>query len=328
MLKEQGLRGSDGSDNLRGSHWSDLMRGLGGDDYLYGYGSDDRLFGDSGNDQLWGGEGEDQLDGGAGNDTLLGEAGADVIEGGRGDDVLVGGSGDDVYVFGRGDGQDVIGAEWPNWWERPLGHNVLMFKADIAAKDVSLTRREDGLVVSIEGTEDTVTASNFFRDHNPGNQFNTLQEIRFADGSSWDVASMLSRTGLAGTLKLESLGIPSRSPSIGGFGGDDLMSCLGDDLLIGGFQGGLDCGEFKKDSLICGAGVGLDEHSCAKSSNPVLAEIGNGLKAASDVLPVALDSLPLSVGADSDGLLAPNPSMEWVGPGVQGIGDPNGFGPC
>jgi hypothetical protein len=36
-----------------------------------------------------------------------------------------------------------------------------MFKADIAVKDVSLTRREDGLVVSIEGTEDTVTASNF-----------------------------------------------------------------------------------------------------------------------------------------------------------------------
>jgi Ca2+-binding RTX toxin-like protein len=255
MLKEQGLRGSDGSDNLRGSHWIDLMRGLGGDDYLYGYGSDDRLFGDSGNDQLWGGEGEDQLDGGAGNDTLLGEAGADVIEGGRGDDVLVGGSGDDVYVFGRGDGQDVIGAEWPNWWERPLGHNVLMFKADIAAKDVSLTRREDGLVVSIEGTADTVTASNFFRDHNPGNQFNTLQEIRFADGSSWDVASMLKEQGLRGSDGSDNLRGSHWSDLMRGLGGDDYLYGYGsDDRLFGDSGNDQLWGGEGEDQLDGGAG--------------------------------------------------------------------------
>ena len=256
MLKTKGFSGTTGSDGLSGSHWSDTISGLAGDDELYGLGGDDVIHGDSGNDRVWAGSGNDGIEGGEGDDTLYGESGIDVLDGGSGDDVLSGGAGDDVYLFGRGDGKDVIRGEHFYWWDgQSIGHNVLKLKGGVTAEDVRLTRIGDGLVLMIEGTEDSITASNFFYCDDPTNELNTLQEVRFADGSSWDMATMLKTKGLTGTAGTDVLCGSNWSDAISGLGGDDsLYGSGGDDLLIGGLGNDQIIAGNGNDFLIGGAG--------------------------------------------------------------------------
>ena len=196
----------------------------------------DFMDGSSGDDTIQAGDGADSLVGGEGNDTIYGESGDDVIDGGGGDDVLYGGMGNDVYLFGKGDGKDVIGSEYFYWWDgQSIGHNVLTLKSGVTADELRLTRIGDGLVVSIEGTDDSITASNFFYANDPNSGFNTLQEVRFADGSSWDRAELLKSKGLTGTAGSDALFGSVWSDLISGLGGDDALYGLeGDDMLIGG----------------------------------------------------------------------------------------------
>jgi Ca2+-binding RTX toxin-like protein len=187
--------------------------------------------------------------------VLYGERGSDVLEGGSGDDVLYGGIGDDVYVFGKGDGKDVIGGEFYYWWDGGVGYNVLKLKSGVTAEEVRLTRDGDGLVLSIEGTDDSITASNFFAWNDPNNEFNTLQEVRFADGSSWDVAAMLKSKGLTGMAGADALSGSNWSDTISGLGGDDALYGLdGDDVLIGGLGNDQIIAGNGNDFLIGGAG--------------------------------------------------------------------------
>ena len=102
------------------------------------------------------------------------------------------------------------------------------------ADELRLTRIGDGLVVSIEGTDDSITASNFFYANDPHNGFNTLQEVRFADGSSWDRAALLKNKGLTGTAGADALFGSNWSDLISGLGGDDALYGLeGDDVIRG-----------------------------------------------------------------------------------------------
>ena len=255
QIKAGAMIGTAASETLRGTIESERIVGDGGEDVLLGLDGNDELDGGDENDQLYGGNGEDGLYGGAGNDVLYGERGSDVLEGGSGDDVLYGGIGDDVYVFGKGDGKDVIAGEFYYWWDGGVGYNVLKLKSGVTADELSLTRIGDGLVLSIEGAEDVITASNFFCDNNPGNGYNTLQEIRFADGSSWDMAAMLKTKGLTGTAGSGDLAGSDWSDTISGLAGDDAMYGLGgDDLLIGGLGNDQIIAGNGNDFLIGGAG--------------------------------------------------------------------------
>jgi YD repeat-containing protein len=131
----------------------------------------------------------DVLQGQAGNDKLEGRGGNDVLDGGVGDDILDGGSGANVYLFGRGDGRDRIEA-------RPAGENTstvrstLEFKAGVAPTDVIAKRVGDALEVSIVGTGDKVTIQSFYANGTPANNANPVQNVRFADGTVWDLVKM------------------------------------------------------------------------------------------------------------------------------------------
>jgi len=256
LLKKKGLTGTAGSDWLSGSNWSDLISGLGGDDELYGLEGDDVIRGDGGNDSVWAGGGNDGIEGGEGNHTIYGESGDDVIDGGSGDDVLYGWTGNDVYFFGKGDGKDVIGGDSIRWWYgEAIGYNVLKLKSGVMADEVRLTRDGDALLLSIEGTEDSITASNFFAWNDPNNGFNTLQEVRFADGSSWDMAALLKNKGLTGTAGTDELSGSNWSELISGLGGDDeLYGLEGDDVLIGWLGNDQIIAGNGDDFLIGGAG--------------------------------------------------------------------------
>lgn len=141
QIKQQVLQPTDGADTLYGYATNDLINGGAGND---------TLIGNQGNDHLSGGEGNDRLEGGEGNDTL---------DGGAGNDYLTGGEGSDTYVFGRGYGQDVVN----NFDRSPGSEDVIQLAADVLPADVRLTRLQNKLILSIQGSEDTLTVEHFLK---------------------------------------------------------------------------------------------------------------------------------------------------------------------
>lgn len=202
---------------------------------LTGNAVSNKLWGGLGNDSLDGGQGADILIGGLGNDkywvdssddlvveaategtdtvyasvsyaladnveyltltgsahiNAVGNAGNNRLEGNDGNNILFGGLGNDIYVWGRSSGQDII----VNFDAGKPSGDTVQLGAGIADSDLSLVRRGDDLVLSINGTNDQLTVASYFE--NGGKDANALEKIRFADGSSWDHAAVLSRTAV------------------------------------------------------------------------------------------------------------------------------------
>ncbi|RAR76498.1 hemolysin type calcium-binding protein, partial [Paracidovorax anthurii] len=184
--------GTEGNDTITGTKSADTISGLGGDDSLYG------------------GDGDDVLLGGDGNDFLSAQGGDDVLDGGAGNDTLSGGYGlHNVYRFGRGDGQDYVQLGHDPYAMDESAHrqNTLQFKEGVKPEDIVLNRVADGwssgtlgLEVSIAGTQDKVIIRSFLRNDDPGNAYNAVQRIAFADGTVWDLPAIRDRllAGAAG----------------------------------------------------------------------------------------------------------------------------------
>jgi Ca2+-binding RTX toxin-like protein len=228
-----------GDDGLYGTSLGETLDGLAGNDDIAGYGGDDILRGGLGNDTLSGGSGHDILDGGEGNDTLQGGTGNDVLTGGHGSDRLQGGEGNDVYVFALGDGQDVI----DNYDASQSRLDALSFGAGIDPAAVTARRSDNNLVLSIAGTDDQVTITNYFLGNAAGAY--RLDEIRFADAATtvWDVeavkAKVLAATAgddvLQGYDTADTLSGQAGNDTLSGNGGDDILAGgTGDDTLSGG----------------------------------------------------------------------------------------------
>ncbi len=210
------LRGTLNSDVIHGGNGNDTLGGGAGDDDLHGGDGNDAISGDSGNDLVYGEEGNDVLNGGDGHDLIYGGAGSDSLTGGNGNDTLEGGAGNDLlqaglgnntYVFGIGDGQDVI----EHYWDAaPDKFNLLKFgpgidPSQIVARrvyDAAFVRYDAGntnalyaaLELSISGTADKITVRGAFDYDNPGNPYNALQGIEFADGTVWGLEQIVART--------------------------------------------------------------------------------------------------------------------------------------
>jgi Ca2+-binding RTX toxin-like protein len=99
---------------------------------------DDLLWGDAADNLLIGGDGDDSLRGGGGNDHLQG------------------GAGNDSYEFGRGDGQDVI--------EDSAGEDFLMLGEEITPEQLWLARVGDALELSVIGSNDKLTITDWYSD--------------------------------------------------------------------------------------------------------------------------------------------------------------------
>ncbi len=107
---------------------------------------------------ILGNSGNNILDGGAGADSLRGSAGADTLIGGLGNDLLDGGAGNDTYRFSRGDGQDSI-------WESDTtvgNQDMLSFDSTVAFDQLWFKRVGNNLEVSVIGTADKLTVSNWY----------------------------------------------------------------------------------------------------------------------------------------------------------------------
>ena len=113
---------------------------------------------------LTGNSAANSLTGAAGNDTLIGGAGADK---------LFGGTGNDTYVFERGHGADLVTED-----DNTVGNtDVASFGASIAADQLWFRQSGNNLEVSVIGTTDSMTLSNWYL----GNQHH-VEQFKTSDG--------------------------------------------------------------------------------------------------------------------------------------------------
>jgi len=159
------LKGLAGSDSLYGNTGDDTLDGGLDADYLYGGSGNDSLYGGTGNDTLHGDSNADRLLGEKGDDELWGDEGDDTLDGGEGNDRLLGGGGIDTYVFARNGGADYIESDDET-------ADQVVFAAGLKLSDLTFSRitdREyinypDGLRIAINGTPDSVTLRQYFKD--------------------------------------------------------------------------------------------------------------------------------------------------------------------
>jgi Ca2+-binding RTX toxin-like protein len=258
----------------------------------------DTLVGQTGADTLWGREGNDLLLGGEGNDTLYGENGDDMLEGGAGTDFLMGGVGSDTYLFGKGDGQDRLYATN----DATVGKiDTLQFKPGVLPSEVQLSTSGTSLVIKIAGTTDQVTADYFLYQDNPLNSYNPLQQIKFADGTTWDTAGILAQV-FAGTSGADITTGTTAADTINGQGGNDtLYGRDGNDTLQGGEGNDTLYGENGDDMME--GGTGNDFLMGGVGSDTYLFGKGDGqdrLYATNDATAGKIDTLQFKPGVMPD----------------------------
>ena len=241
--------GTAGADYLYGSNNADVTHGLEGDDTIYGYGGEDLLYGDAGRDVIEGGKGADIIEGGADNDRLSGNDGDDILIGGSGSDVLEGGSGSDTYHYESGFGEDLI----YNYDNSVGRRDIIEFGATIDKSLVTANRSGNNLILGIAGSNDSITVSDYFyRIDDGGNSY--LNEIRFADGTHWDVAAIKQLTTKVTASKDEVHGYASDDMIDALAGNDTVYGAGGNDRLSGGDGDDTIFGEEGNDILSGGSG--------------------------------------------------------------------------
>ncbi|MEI7464365.1 MAG: calcium-binding protein, partial [Burkholderiales bacterium] len=220
-----------GADYVQGDEGNDTIQGGTGNDSLYGGIGNDRLQGNDHDDSLNGGDGNDHLQGNAHNDTLYGDAGNDTLDGGSGNDYLSGGAGADVYLFGRGSGQDTISNDDTD----AIGTNadVVLLGAGVSIIDLQLTREVDSLMLSITGSPDTLRIGDYF--YNDATSRYLVEQIKFADGTVWDVGTVKAKVITATSGDDTIYGSDTTNDTINaGDGNDYVYGNAGDDVLNGG----------------------------------------------------------------------------------------------
>ncbi len=122
---------------------------------------------------------------GAGDATVTAGDGNATLAAGAGNDTLIGGAGNDRFVYAAANGNLTIQDHADP--SAPARSNTLSF-TDLNAADISLTRSNDDLVVAIQATGKSVTVAGEFAspDHDG------VQQIGFADGSSWTASDILN----------------------------------------------------------------------------------------------------------------------------------------
>ena len=189
--------------------------------------------GSAADDRITGFNHGETLAGRAGHDLILAGRGDDDLDGGSGDDLLHGEGGNDRYHFGRGGGHDVI-------FEHGEISDIdtLVFDANVASRDVIVRRRGGDLELSITDSTDRIVVRNGLR---ADAVHDDVEEIRFADGTLWDSASVASRA------------------LVGSAGADNIEGSDGDDIIDG--AGGNDtlAGGAGADTYRYGRGAGQDQ---------------------------------------------------------------------
>jgi Ca2+-binding RTX toxin-like protein/subtilisin-like proprotein convertase family protein len=230
-----------------------------GSDTVFGFVGGDSLDGAAGNDVVDGLAGDDTLFGGAGRDVLQGSEGDDRLAGGADTDTLRGGSGGDTYIYARGDGSDTIADGSSS------ASDTLSLGEGIAQEVIQLSRSNadiNDLVIRFAGSQDSIVIDGQLLANGSG-----VEQILFADGSSWSAAEIAARLlAQAGTPADETIIGTALADVIRGAGGDDNLNGKGGgDAYVYGLGDGDDVitegsslGTADIDTLVLGAGIDAD----------------------------------------------------------------------
>jgi len=255
------IQGRAGNDVLDGGDGQDLLTGDAGDDTLRGGAGIDSLSGSDGNDVLLGGDGDDGTahwsQGGNNGGGLYGGLGDDVLDGGLGTDFMEGGLGNDTYKFGRGYGADLVN-NFDLWWgttqaQADAETDVLLFNPDVLPADVTARRSGNHLLLSINGTADSIRITEYFQGDTTQNP-TSIDEVRFDDGTVWTRAMIRTRV-LEGTAAGETITGFLDDDTFFGLAGDDVLyGRAGNDVIDGGDGRDTLQGEDGNDVLLAGPG--------------------------------------------------------------------------
>ena len=219
------------------------------------------------------GEGGNDLILGASVDYLLyGGPGDDVIFGGAGAEIVAGGPGRDVYLFGRGSDEDRVGVFPGDPVAGPADRDVVQMLPGVAPADVQVRRvrgsdqgglTTDALHLRILGTNDVFVDPYFFASDLTEHPGRSIDEVRFSDGSRWDVSTLRLKAleGTEGDDGAITVGVMLRGYAdsddvIDGRGGNDVIQGRGgNDTLIGGAGNDVLWGGPGADRLFGGPGA-------------------------------------------------------------------------
>ncbi|WP_439548559.1 beta strand repeat-containing protein, partial [Falsiroseomonas sp.] len=208
------------------------------------------MLANSGNDSFYGDENDNTLDGGAGGDTLLAGVGADTLDGGTGNDSLLGGAGNDVFLYDLGDGNDTINDfsfDSPSHDRLVLGAGILTSQVTVAQGGAG----DDFILTMPDGSTVTLLIS-------LTNSFGRIEEVEFADGTTWDQAALLARSIVDNAGHDAFSGDEFDNPLAGGAGNDTISANSGADSITGGTGNDLLLGAYGADRYYYALGDGSD----------------------------------------------------------------------
>ena len=119
------------------------------------------------------GERNTTLIGSAADDTINGYSGNDVLDGKEGNDCLYGGYGNDTYKFGIGYGHDTINEQNKN-----SNGDKVVFGDGIDTNDIILSRAGNDMILTINGTEDSLRTVNQYCD-----SYYRIESFEFANNT-------------------------------------------------------------------------------------------------------------------------------------------------
>jgi Ca2+-binding RTX toxin-like protein len=205
--------------------------------------------------------------GGAADQVITGYASNDVLAGGGGNDSLYGGDGDDTYRYFSTDGSDLISDQ--------SGADKLLL-GDLLLSDVTLRRDSDDLVITVNGTLQTIRVTGHFASESELASGQGVEQIEFADGQILDPVA-IAQQAILGTAGNDYIvghpvgnvidagrgddyvqggnwhdtvhGGTGQDTVYGGQGDDQLFGEDGDDALLGGGSNDSLYGGLGNDSL-------------------------------------------------------------------------------
>jgi Ca2+-binding RTX toxin-like protein len=247
--------------------------------------------------------------GSSGDDHIVGAIWGkqDIFEGGHGNDVLSGEAGSDTYVYAKGDGSDLIYDNVGFTVEQ--GNTDVLRLTDLNQSDLTLSRNGDDLKISVNDTGETITVDRQFYSIE---QEWGVEQIAFADGTVWDLATIRQSTLLAEATSGNDtiVGFQTADTIHGAAGNDNLYGMEGDDILSGDLGDDYLEGGIGNDTYKFNFGDGHDtiyDNGTASSDIDVLA-FGAGISASDVTVTQASNGsdLLLSVGGGGDTVLLKN----------------------
>jgi len=206
-----------------------------------------------------------------GGDHLIGFSDNDVLNGGTGNDILEGRDGSDTYVYGAGYGNDIVRENVTN---SNLSDNDRVILSGLSRGDVSFTRADNNLVMTIGATGETLTIEGQFNFSN-WLAWQDIETFEFADGSTLS-AQAISAEILGGTPGDDNLVGTFRTDVLDGGPGNDILSGGdGSDIYVFGIGYGTDtiyenvsnANLADDDELRFGAGIAASDLSYTRNGN-------------------------------------------------------------